>query len=55
MFASIIFFTLGSIFTKLTLLTLYLRIFKPKVWARRVIWLSIAATSYSMEPRSQYT
>ncbi|KAI0153775.1 hypothetical protein BJ166DRAFT_594911 [Pestalotiopsis sp. NC0098] len=35
MFASIIFFTLGSIFTKLTLLTLYLRIFKPKVWARR--------------------
>lgn len=37
-------FTLGSVSTKLTLLTLYLRIFKPKVWVRRVIWLSIAAT-----------
>lgn len=31
-------------FTKLTLLTLYLRIFKPAFWARIAIWLGISIT-----------
>ncbi|KAI1462046.1 hypothetical protein F4805DRAFT_411862 [Annulohypoxylon moriforme] len=50
---SLLTYNLGSMFTKLTLLSLYLRIFNPSTWARVAIWLGMtistlfyAATSF---------
>ncbi|KAI0006914.1 hypothetical protein F4779DRAFT_629475 [Xylariaceae sp. FL0662B] len=43
-FGSLLVYTLSNMFTKLTLLTLYLRIFKPAVCARLTIWLGIVVT-----------
>lgn len=37
--------SLGSMFFKLTLMTLILRLFHPNVWARRLLWGGIAATT----------
>lgn len=44
-FAVLFLYTLGNMFVKLTLLSLYLRIFKPAVWARFAIWLGIVITT----------
>ncbi|EFY96983.2 GPCR, PTH11-type [Metarhizium robertsii ARSEF 23] len=40
-FAALLIYTLSNMFTKLTLLTLYHRIFKRAVWSLRAIWLGI--------------
>ncbi|RYP80359.1 hypothetical protein DL769_002508 [Monosporascus sp. CRB-8-3] len=43
-FGSLLVYSLSNMFTKLTLLALYLRIFKPAAWACSAIWIGIVIT-----------